>query len=425
MRIGAAVCIGLTVGTMVIGSVRAADPPAEAASLSEAIGGGKFLLNLRPRWEHVEQANKPEDADAYTMRTLFGWRTLPWRGLSLTVEGINVGHLGDRHYALSTSDPLFAQYPVVADPDITDFNQLYVDYTGLSNTLARGGRQSIKLDNVRFIGNVEFRQVMQVFNAVTVENTSLPNTRLYAGYLMRVRTVNATQLGTNTPIFNARYTWKPGNDAIAYAYLQDQASDGQNLNNSATNKGFVDNSNEIFGVRFNGGYPLGEKLKLLYTAEYAKQNNYSGGDPRIDAEYLHLGIGPQIGDWWVRADYELLGSNNGRYGFQTPLGTNHLFQGWADQFLTTPAQGIRDAYLNVSGKVLKLGIYAEAHKFKSDFGNIDFGHEFDVGLTYPLYKGLTGKIEYADYQAGDKVPGDTLANKVDVRKFWLTLIYQY
>jgi hypothetical protein len=40
--------------------------------------------------------------------------------------------------------------------------------------LLRGGRQLIKLDNQRIIGNSDFRQVMQVFNAVTFENTSFP-----------------------------------------------------------------------------------------------------------------------------------------------------------------------------------------------------------------------------------------------------------
>ena len=30
--------------------------------------------------------------------------------------------------------------------------------------------------------------------------------------------------------------------------------------------------------------------------------------------------------------------------FDTPLGTNHAFQGWADLFLITPADGIRDVF---------------------------------------------------------------------------------
>jgi len=402
-----------------------APAPENAESLADALTGGKLLLNLRPRWENVSQENKPEHANALTLRTLLGWRTKPWHGLSVTIEGIDVSHFSEQEYAVTRTDPRFATYPIVADPEDTDINQLYVDYTGLPATRLRVGRQSIKMDNVRFIGNVEFRQVMQVFNAATVENTSLPNTRLTGGYLWRQKNILGDQHDLDMPFLNARYTWKPGNDLIGYAYLQDQDITGQALRNVNSAAPFTDNSNQIYGLRANGAWPLNDKFKVQYTAEYATQSDYAGGDERIDADYLHVGAGPQYGDWFVRLDYEVLSSNDGQYGFQTPLGTNHLFQGWADQFLTTPAQGIRDLYAIVGGKLGKLGIYAELHQFDSDHGSIDFGREFDIGLTYPLMKGLTGKIEYADYRAGDAVAGDSLANKVDVRKFFITLIYQY
>jgi hypothetical protein len=346
------------------------------------------------------------------MRTLLGYRTGTWYGLSAYFEGINVGHFGEQRYndkSTVTNSP----YPLVADPDGGDINQFYADYNGIPDTLVRGGRQSIKLDNVRFVGNVDFRQWMQVFNAVTVENTSLPNTRLYAGYLMRERTTASTQRDINAPIFNARYTWMPGNMLIAYAYLQDQANTGQ-----AT--GFADNSNKIVGLRADGAYPVNDIWKILYTAEYAKQDDYSGGDPRIDASYYHLAIGAQRADLFARVEQERLSSNRGLYAFQTPLGTNHLFQGWADQFLVTPAQGLRDTYLAAGGKLFKAALYGEYHWFHSDVRDIDFGHELDIGITYPIARGLVGKFEYAEYRAGDAVSG-----KTDLRKIWLTLIYTY
>jgi hypothetical protein len=416
----AALALGLaSLGSM--GGARAAEAaPEEAANLGEAITGGKLLLNLRPRYEYVEQVNKPEDAHAFTLRTLLGWRTRPWHGMSVTAEGINVTHIGSQSYNDDPSQAATSRYPLVADPDMTGINQLYLQYTGLQKTDVKVGWQSVKLDNVRFIGNVEFRQVMQVFDAVSVENKSIDNLNIYASYFWRRRDILGDQTSMDMPVLNLRYTWKPGNDLVGYVYLQDQARTGQNT-------GFSDNSNQIYGLRANGGYPLSEKLKVLYTAEYAKQDDYADGDSRIDAEYLHVGAGPQFGNWFVRLDYELLSSNDGVYGFQTPLGTNHLFQGWADQFLTTPRQGIQDIYVAAGGKIGRLAVYVEVHEFKSDAGSIDFGNEFDVGLTYPLdfLKGLTGKLEYANYNAVDRVPGDALANKVDVRKFWATLIYQF
>jgi len=394
------------------GTVSAEEPPAEAASLGEALTGGKLLLYLRPRWEHVEQDGKPYNADAYTMRTTLGWQTKPFHGLSATVEGINVGHIGPGFYndnPAITNSP----YPTIADPDMTSFNQLFGEYAGLPKTDIRAGWQSVKLDNVRFIGNVDFRQVQQLLGSASIENKSIENLNIYVSYVWRVRNILNQQLGSQTPIVNLRYGWKPNNDLVGYAYLQDQAKTGQST-------GFSNNSNQIYGVRANGAYPLGEKWRLLYTAEYAKQDNYADGDSRIDADYYHIGIGGKWGDYFARIDQEKLSSNEGLYGFQTPLGTNHLFQGWADQFLTTPAYGIVDTYVSGGVKVWKLGLYAEVHKFESDFAGVDFGNEFDFGLTWPIIQRLTGKFEYAQYDAGD-APGPTK----DVRKLWVTLIFQW
>jgi hypothetical protein len=87
----------MLVGLGAVQGVQAADePPEQAATLGEALTDGNLLLFLRPRWEHVEQDGKTNNADALTMRTLIGWRTKPWHGLSATVEGINVGHIGSK-----------------------------------------------------------------------------------------------------------------------------------------------------------------------------------------------------------------------------------------------------------------------------------------------------------------------------------------
>ncbi len=387
---------------------------ADGASLGEAIAAGKPILNLRARYEYADQAGK-ETGQAATLRTLAGWRTGSWHGISGTVELIDVGRLDDDY-----NDNLNGkvQYPVIADPDNTDVNQLYLDYTGLSDTKLRAGRQSIKLDNVRFIGNVEFRQVMQVFNGVTMENNSLPNTRLYTGYLGRVKNVNTKQHDTGTILLNARYAITPNDALVGYGYFQDQ-------NDAIAATAFqgaapTDASNRSTGLRADGAHPLNADWKILYTAEYAKQADYSGGDSRIDTSYTRLGIGGQWRDLFLRADQEVLGSNDGLYAFQFPLATNHLFQGWADQFLTTPRQGIRDRFLTAGAKIGKAQLQGEYHDFKADFGDIDFGAEFDFGISYPLLPKLLGKIEYADYRAGDAVSG-----KVDLARAWVTLVYTY
>jgi hypothetical protein len=387
---------------------------APARTPAEAVVAGQPILNLRPRYENVDQPGL-QTGEAVTLRSLIGWKTGSRNALSGTIEVIDVGRLNDNYNDGQNGK---TQYPVIADPDNTDINQLFVDWRGLPSTNIRAGRQSIKLDNVRFIGNVEFRQVMQVFNGVTVENTSLPKTRIYAGYLTRVKTVSTRQFETDTVLLNARYAITPTGALVGYGYFQDQW-------NAIPAAGFSgpapsDTSNRILGLRLDGAHPLDEEWKLLHTAEYARQDGYAGGDPRIDAHYLRLGLGALRGNYALRIDREVLSSNNGLYAFQTPLGTNHLFQGWADQFLVTPRQGIRDTFVSGSARIGKAQILAEYHRLKSDVGGIDFGNEFDIGVTYPLHQKLLGRIEYADYNAGDAASG-----KVDTRKIWLTLLYSY
>jgi Alginate export len=170
----------------------AADGAPEAATLSEAITGGKLLLNLRPRYEYVDLETRPDRAKALTLRTLLGWETKAFHGFSLTAQAIDVSQLTDDF----NDDPAKAStFPLVADPDNTDINQIFLDYTGLTRTRVRLGKQSIKLDNVRFIGNVEFRQVMQVFNGIAVESKVLPNTEFYLAHLERVKNIFALTSG--------------------------------------------------------------------------------------------------------------------------------------------------------------------------------------------------------------------------------------
>ena len=264
----------------------AAEDPKQADSLIEAVTGGKLLFNIRPRYEYVDLATKPENANALTLRSLVGWETKPYYGVGITVQAINVAHITD-DFNDEASKNAASPYPLVADPEVTDFNQVYLDYTGLPNTRFRLGKQSIKLDNVRFIGNVEFRQVMQVFNGLTVENKSLPNTELYFAHLVRVKSVFALQRQAKIDILHGVYKFTPNDALIGYAYFQVDPK----LAGAAAN--VTDLSNRIIGIRADGGHPFGEKFKLLYTAEYAKQNDYADGDNKIDAHYLRVGIGPK------------------------------------------------------------------------------------------------------------------------------------
>ena len=404
---------GVTLASSGGGYAGAVDADVATQEFYPAIAGGKLLLNVRPRYEYVDQDGKPEHAKAFTVRTLIGWETMPFHGFAATVQGIDVARVGSKDYNDVQAAAGASSFPLVADPRNTDINQVFLDYTGLSDTRFRLGKQSIKIDNVRFIGNVEFRQVMQVFNGLTVENKSIPDTELYLAHLERVKTVFAKQREIRLDVLHGAYKITPGDNLTGYAYFQDEPVTG-----------FKQTSNRIAGLRADGAHPFGARFKLLYTAEYAKQDKFADGSDLIKADYRHFGIGPRWDDWFVRIDYEKLGSNGGKYAFQTPFGTNHLFQGWVDKFLTTPLQGIRDTFLSAGSKIAQAQLYAEYHRFKSDFGSIDFGKEIDLGVTYPFTKQFTGKLEYGAYREGDVLK--PAASRVrDTSKFWVTLVYNY
>ena len=131
-------------------------------------------------------------------------------------------------------------------------------------------------------------------------------------------------------------------------------------------------------------------------------------------------------------DQELLSSNNGKYAFQTPLGTNHLFQGWVDKFLVTPAQGIRDTFITAGGKVGDVTLLTEYHWIDSDkdFARVgggagdSYGREWNVSAAYAYDKNISGKVEYGTFKEGD--PYVSTAKRVrDTDKLWLTMLYTF
>jgi len=116
----------------------------------------------------------------------------------------------------------------------------------------------------------------------------------------------------------------------------------------------------------------------------------------------------------------VLGADKGAAltSFQTPLATLFKFQGWADKFLTTPPNGVRDLYGSLGYGVKQIGpaqgvlLQAVYHRFDSDRLGQHEGNELDL-LASAKFGHATLSARYADYRA------DTFAT--DTHKFWLQL----
>ena len=70
----------------------------------------------------------------------------------------------------------------------------------------------------------------------------------------------------------------------------------------------------------------------------------------------------------------------------------HRLNGIADQFLTTPDDGLRDISISAGYKLRNIGIFedvrakARYHWFESDAFNRNFGQEIDIGLSGKMEK---------------------------------------
>ncbi|HLG52692.1 MAG TPA: alginate export family protein, partial [Steroidobacteraceae bacterium] len=123
---------------------------ASGAGLDTLVSDGKAGLDLRYRYESVEQSDRPATAEANTLRLRLNLASGAVGGFSGFAEFDHVQVVGDEHYD-STRNGL-TRYPVVADPEGTDLNQAYLQYAGPAGTTLRLGRQRIRLDGERFIG---------------------------------------------------------------------------------------------------------------------------------------------------------------------------------------------------------------------------------------------------------------------------------
>lgn len=374
-----------------------------AAIISGAVSAKEnksaFYGDFRLRYENVSQDNALADADALTLRSRLGFKTKKVEGFSALIEVENNTELVDDFSVPPTGDRT-GEFSVVADPESTEIDQAFVAYSG-EKLKAKVGRQVITLDGHRFVGHVGWRQDRQTFDAAVLTYTPVKGFQINASYIDKRNRIFADErdIDSKDLIFNTSYKLAQGK-LVAYAYLLE-------IDNSTSN------SLDTFGISFTGSSKLGDSNKLNYSAEYATQE----ANDAFDTDYIFLEAGATVNGITAKLGYESLGSDSGQVGFATPLATLHKFNGWADQFLATPAQGLDDVYLAVSGKAAGGKWVATYHDYSSDTalsGSDDLGDEINLLYARNFGESFSGGIKYADYKAGDSV-----FNKVDSKKVWV------
>lgn len=373
----------------------------------------KPIAEARLRYETVDQAGLPDDAEALTIRVRSGVQASSGPLTAIVEAQGTLALVGDYYDGLHGA----ATRPLIADPQDIALYRAELQYRakGIALTV---GRQSIAFDDERFVGAVPFRDNSQTFDAARMEWTGVKGLKADLTYAWRVNTVwgidgtggRPRSIGGNNVLGNLSYA-SPVGTVTGFAYLVDQ--------DEALVQGFR-LSSQTYGASLAGARPLGKGVKLSYQLSYATQSAYDRNPNRYRADYYLIDGALEVHALKLGAGYEVLGADKGvaLTSFQTPIATGFKFQGWADKFLTTPPDGVRDLYGSVgygwkqAGPFRGLALQAVYHRFASDRLVRLYGDEIDLLATAKLGK-TSLSARYADYQA--------LGFATDTSKFWLQL----
>ncbi|MDP6590607.1 MAG: alginate export family protein [Alphaproteobacteria bacterium] len=415
-----AVSIGVIVvvlGVAVLSSAAIADEhrnvPPHARWIKSLQSTGIFFKQ-KYRYEHVNDDNATKHANVKTMRTEIGYASDIHRGVSGLIELENVEVLGNGDYNSTTNGR--TRFATVVDAETTELKQSYLAFHQLPDTVIKAGRQRIFYDNQRFIGDIKFRQHHQSFDALSVSNESVPDLKLDYNYIkqvLRIFSTDNTASGTfnsNSHLLHGTYSGFDFAKISGYGYFLDFDDDSPTL------------STQTLGLRGAGGTPLNDSFKLLYAGEFAHQTDRANHPNSVDLNYYMLEGGVSFKGLTLKLDYEVL-EGDSTNGFQMALGTNHKFQGVADRYLTTQADGMEDLYGTVLyvikdlGYIDKVVLWAMYHDFEAEDSSRDLGSEFDARAAVTVHKRFTLAVKYGDFQAGDF--------SADIQKLWLTLSYGF
>lgn len=348
------------------GMLLCAGPAMAGDDIAAAVAAGKAGIDLRYRYDQVEDDAFLREANASTLRTRLNYTTGQWHDTVALVEMDNVSRIGDdRYYDLRNGKVM---YPMVPDPDGTDLNQASLTWRGIEDMAVVAGRQRLNFDNQRFIGGSAGRQNEQTFDALTLEYRSVEKlvaTFAWVGQVNRVVGPDAglppPELDSEMSLLNVNYRFAPAASVTAYHYAMD-FDDAPALSNATS------------GLRLTGELPAGE-LKFVYALEGAQQGEYARQPVDYSANYLHGELKLVAGSHWLALGNETLGAD-GAMRFITPLATLK-FHGLAEKFWQTPDGGIVDNYVKAGTELAGWRLSVALHQLAPETGPGDFGEEAD------------------------------------------------
>lgn len=415
----------------------AAPEPAVAAApqtISEAIAAGKLLLEVRGRYEFVDQkktAVLTKNAEAYTVRTRLGWETGDWNGVRALIEFEDVSVLGPERFAVNvpgaTTPPLNgadkAKYPLVNDPEVTELNRLQLTWTPNAMFTGTLGRQRILIDDQRFVGNVGWRQDEQTFDALRLD-AAWQRFKLTYAYVNRVNRILGEERDWDSDSHLANLTWSWAEQLRLQGFVYALDFENSRPNTSIT-----------YGAKASGKAWVG-LYQLAYNATFARQSDWRHNTEKYDLDYWGGDLTGTFDIYSAKVSYENL-EGNGFRGFTTPLATVHAFQGWADAWVQPLGgnkgfvDGLKDFNITFNAKprfkrtyFFNSDIIVRYHWFEDQRTGASLGRELDAQIQAAITPKLTAALKYADFERDDVVPVGTATPPASRTKVWFTLEYK-
>ena len=359
----------------------------QAQSFDDLVKGSNVDLNFRFRTESVDADNGVDATIGNTLKSRITFKSGEYAGFSVLIEGDNVFQITDDFFDKGGNDTAAGEKQLILDQETTQFNQALIQYKGFDSTV-KLGNQRILLDNQRHVGGVAWRQDEATFDALSVTNTSIDNTTIFAAIANNRNTITNDNTEEDITLLNVKY--KVSDDLAASAFFY-----GIETATGATR--------DTFGIR-----AVGKASGFGYEAEIATQDTDAN-----TTSYYHFNGSKKLGSIKTTLGYEVLASDGGDAAFATPLGTNHKFLGWSDAYLTGNGNnGIEDIYVSAVTKVSGVKLVGQLHSFSANEGSADLGTELGFLAAKKFSDSYGGSLKVAQLSGSDVKP--------DTTKVWLT-----
>ena len=268
------------------------------------------------------------------------------------------------------------------------------------------------MDNQRWVSDNDFRQIPQLFDGVGITHTPgspTPScTRATTGACARPRAVEAP---LNLTLLHAAWNPAPGHGARRLRVLPRPGAErrlhrvrGQLVSRARrARRGRRSRASRPS----TSSTPPRPRSSARLPAAIRASTRATGA----------LGGGAATDRWTLRYDYEVKGSNDGALRAADAAHRFLRLQRLDAALLQHAARGAARplAHRRACGSG-PFVFYGEAHRFRSDFGDLDFGREIDLGVTWLAHENAHGAPAERALR-----PGTAHARRSrESRKTWLT-----